>query len=246
MRLKISFSHAGSLLLPRHYQSALQGMVYAMIGDKKIQKFLHDEGFPWEKRRFKPLVYSWLQGTYRLQEGSIRFESPVELYLSSCWEPLVQALSYSLVDGSLNLAGQSLTVNSLHMIPEPEFTDEDMIVRTLSPITMYSTLHTAEGRKVTHYYDVRDQQFSELIRKNLVKKARAMYNLDLQDRPFQLEPVGRVDPRQQKSIRYRNFLIKAWHGTFRMRGDKELKRVAYQVGLGGKNTQGFGMVEYRK
>lgn len=231
------------LVLPRHYQSALQGMVYAMIGDKKIQKFLHDEGFAWEKRRFKPLVFSWLQGKYLLQDGLIHFESPVDLYLSTSWEPLVRALSYSLVADSLNLSGHSLTVDRLEMIPEPRFSDDDLIVRTLSPITMYSTLHTPEGRKITHYYDVRDREFSELIRKNLVKKAHAMYDLDLQDCPFSLEPIGRVDPRQQKSIRYRNFLIKAWHGTFRMQGDKDMKRVAYQVGVGGKNTQGFGMIE---
>ncbi len=47
-----------------------------------------------------------------------------------------------------------------------------MIVKTLSPITVYSTLETPDGRKKTYYYNPFKADFKELIIKNLQRKAR--------------------------------------------------------------------------
>jgi CRISPR-associated endoribonuclease Cas6 len=219
-------------------------MIYTLIEDEKIRTFVHDHGFPWEKRRFKPLVFSWLQGKYRLVDCGIAFDSPVQLSISSCWTPLMNSLSYTLLERAhVVLNKQTIDVDQLEMLPEPDF-GEATVVRTLSPITMYSTLQSAEGRKITHYYDVRDKDFSRLIRKNLIKKAQSIYGWDIGDVPFTVEPVGIVKPSQEKRIRYKGFFIKAWHGTFLMRGDPRLQLVAYQVGIGGKNAQGFGMLEF--
>jgi len=42
---------------------------------------------------------------------------------------------------------------------------------------------------------------------------------------------------------YKNFLIKGWMGTFRLQGLKKALKLAYDAGLGSKNSQGFGMFE---
>ncbi|OYD06225.1 CRISPR-associated endoribonuclease Cas6 [Paludifilum halophilum] len=244
MRLRIQFAFRDPLFLPQSYQRALQGMIYSAIDDEKVRFFLHEEGFLWKKRRFKPFVFSWMQGSFRMNSKGFLFDSPVHLYISSCWEPFIQALSHSLLNRScIVLHHQPVTIDEVDMLEEPEFGTET-VVKTLSPVTMYSTLQTAEGRKVTHYYDVREKAFSDLIHKNLVKKAQTLYNLDLNQSSFSIEPVGKVKPTQQKRIYYKGFLIKAWHGTFRMRGDPTLQKVAYQVGAGGKNAQGFGMLDF--
>jgi CRISPR-associated endoribonuclease Cas6 len=44
---------------------------------------------------------------------------------------------------------------------------------TLSPITVYSTLYTAEGKKKTYYFSPYEQEFSQLVSINLARKYRA-------------------------------------------------------------------------
>ncbi|MCS1350068.1 CRISPR-associated endoribonuclease Cas6 [Mechercharimyces sp. CAU 1602] len=244
MRFQIELDCERPILLPRNYQRVLQGMIYHMIENENIRDFLHNKGFIWEERRFKPMVFSWLQGSYSIEKDKVRFYPPIRLYISSCWPPLIEELARAFLSTSvISLRGQAIMINHVEVLAEPPLDEGDLIVRTLSPITVYSTYESEEGRKVTYYYDVRDDSFSKLIRLNLIKKAKAIFDWNLEDRPFAIRPVGDVHERQQKRIWYKGFLIRAWNGTFRMSGDPFLKQMGYQVGLGGKNAQGFGMVE---
>ncbi|HHW68127.1 CRISPR-associated endoribonuclease Cas6 [Defluviitalea raffinosedens] len=38
-------------------------------------------------------------------------------------------------------------------------------------------------------------------------------------------------------------MIKGWNGKFKITGDKKLMNIAYNYGLGNKNSQEFGMPE---
>lgn len=246
MRLKITFSFQDKLILPSSYQLAIQSMIYSLITDKEIKSFLHEVGYKLEKRIYKPFTFSWLQGKHQIREGKIIFSSPVTLHISSCWDPMIKSLCNALLTQSFfTLHHQKINIENLEMMKDPIFS-ESMLVRTLSPITMYSTVEIPSGRKVTHYYDIRDPEFTILIRNNLIKKARAFFNLDLSERPFSFTPHGQVHAKQQKTMRYKGTVIKAWHGVFCMQGDPQLQQIAYQTGAGGKNGQGYGMLSIIK
>lgn len=45
------------------------------------------------------------------------------------------------------------------------------------------------------------------------------------------------------NLQGRKTLIKGWVGRYKLSGDKELLKFALNTGLGGRNTQGFGMIE---
>lgn len=243
MRLKIIMNSDKSIPLPKYYQHILQAVIYELIGDPTVKEFLHNQGFLWEKRSFKPLSFSWLQGRYEVNRTQIVFHSPVALYLSSPWERLIRLLLENLFkrDG-IQLGKTQVSISDVEMLPDPVF-EKQTFIRTLSPITMYSTLTAPDGRKVTHYYDARDPQFSELLRRNLVKKALAFHNLNLSDAPFSIWPVGgEKDGLRQHTIRYKSLIIKGWMGVFGMEGDARLQKIAYDMGLGGKNSIGMGFI----
>lgn len=243
MRLKITLVSDRPIVLPRYYQRILQAVVYDLIDDPDIKEFLHNIGFQWEKRTFKPLTFSWLQGRYRVGREQIQFDSPITFYLSSPWDPLMQRLINGLFQReTLQLGKNKVSVSDVEMLPEPILKEQTKI-RTLSPITMYSTLTTEDGKKITHYYDVRESHFSELIRKNLVKKALAFYKSDLSEAPFSIQLAERKTDLRQHTIRYKSLIIKGWMGTFYMNGDQRLQKVAYDMGLGGKNGSGFGFID---
>lgn len=246
MRIKITFQTEQAIVLPRQYQHLLQGLIYNLIEKKEVQDFLHNQGFQLEKRRFKPFSFSWLQGMYELRNGAIHFTSPITLYISSSWQPFIEAIINSLLKTTeVRLGSQMVKVDEVSMLRSPVFQTKTPIY-TLSPITMYSTLETAEGRKITHYYEMWDKQFSELIHKNLVKKAQAVLGEDLGEAPFSLIPTGRKSYDRLKTISYKSIIIKGWTGSFLMEGDQKLQQIAYDMGLGGKNGIGMGCIEVEK
>lgn len=60
------------------------------------------------------------------------------------------------------------------VFPEPPIQD-DVTIRMLSPVTIYSTLFSANGKKKTYYYSPFEKEFSQLIRANILKKYEALY-----------------------------------------------------------------------
>ncbi len=46
---------------------------------------------------------------------------------------------------------------------------EEIKVRTLSPISTYSTLYRKDGKKFTYYFNPMEEEFSETIENNLKK-----------------------------------------------------------------------------
>lgn len=213
-----------------------------MIEDNRMKHFLHNQGFPLEKRSFKPLTFSWLIGAYELKGREIHFSAPVTLYVSSPWEPLIASLMEGLVKREAWQLGKNrVAISEVEMVEEPIFSERTKI-EALSPITIYSTFTTGNQKKITHFYDMREAAFSELIRKNPVKK-RKPYQQDLSAATFSLRPAGRVKESWRRTIRYKSLIIKGWMGRFWMKGNPRLQQLAYTAGLGGKNGIGMGAIK---
>ena len=96
-----------------------------------------------------------------------------------------------------------------------------------------------------------EEEFSQLIRANILKKYQAFHGKPYLEKSnpscFKISPQ-RIDWNAEKTIKYTPSpgpytLIKAWLGTYRLQGDIELISLAYDTGLGSKNSQGFGMFE---
>ena len=116
----------------------------------------------------------------------------------------------------------------------------------LSPVTVYSTLKKADGTPKTYYYSPFESEFSELLEQNLKKKASILLGKDKVDKyNFTIKPI-RVRSNDQKILTYKGFVIKCWMGEYKIRGSPELHRIAYETGLGSKNSQGFGCFEIKR
>jgi len=63
MRLEIIFKH-DKLDLPIHYNEIVQGFIYNHISED-LSKWLHDEGFAYEKRSFKFFTFSRIMGQFK-------------------------------------------------------------------------------------------------------------------------------------------------------------------------------------
>jgi|Deesub1362A_J573_1020465.scaffolds.fasta_scaffold01513_13 CRISPR-associated endoribonuclease Cas6 len=243
MRIKIKFYADGLISLPLHYNYLIQSFIYRNI-DEKLSQFLHEKGFIDKKRRFKGFTFSRLMAKERKidsQKGKIILKPPFELVISSPINQFIQSFAEEIIrKESLQLGKSKVYFESINVYAHPEI-GKELRVKMLSPVTTYSTLCKSDGRKKTYYYSPFESEFSNLVRENLHKKCRAYFGEECAGQ-FAIEPE-RVAKRDEKIILYKGTVIKAWMGVYRLSGTPELLKLAYDAGIGSKNSQGFGCFE---
>lgn len=239
MRLEIRLDPVEPGMLPPNYREALQAVIYRNL-PPPLADALHD-GRYWEGRRpVKPFVFSQLSGAVAYQRADgfsvsglvwFRFASPAV--------DLVQALAEGLLrNGIIRLASLHFAVREIAALPDPSL-EPPLVVRTLSPITVYRTVER-DGRRYTQYYNPLAREFAELVAANLARKAEVL-GLSCPE-PIQTHPLG-VGPRNRRLEQYKGTWIEAWAGRFRLEGPEQMLWLALHAGLGAKNSQGFGYVD---
>lgn len=240
MRISIQFSSDKDIALPLHYNYMIQSFIYSNI-DEKLSRFLHEKGFIDGKRKFKGFAFSRLLSSGRKvlsNRKEIFVKPPFVLVVASPVDIFIESLAEKILKrNNLSLNQNKVYVESINVHVLPKF-ENSVTAKMLSPITVYSTLNKPDGGKKTYYYSPLEREFSELIVANLLKKHRAYYRKNLNG-SLVVEPA-RVSNRDEKIIFYKGTVIKGWMGTYKLKGSPELIRLAYDSGIGSKNSQGFG------
>lgn len=244
MRVRINLSSDSLISLSTSYNRALQGLIYHLL-DNEYKEFLHDQGYVFNKRHFKLFTFSKLLGRFKLKGSYIVFERHVSLIVSSPIKDFIENLCNNLLrTPKIEIEINELYIKSIEFLHEPEITN-NITIYTLSPIIVYSTLFTRDNKKKTYYYSPFEEEFSELITKNLIKKYQLLNgNMVLEkEQSIRIEPIGRA---KEVITSFKGTIIKGWNGKFKMSGSKELILTGYRCGLGAKNSAGFGMIEVLK
>ncbi len=243
MRIKLTLFSDNLIKLDFQYPLLLRALIYHLLPDDFAQ-FLHDTGYSYEKRNFKLFTFSRIFGhrhrALREPNFPLVFEPQIHFYLSS---PVNEILEYvaneSLKRGGLRLGSNRVFLKAIE-VENPQIFSEKVRIRMLSPMAIRSTVTTAEGKKKSYYYHPQENEFSELMRRNLEKKYHLVYRQALEGH-LKITPCGRNKERILKGDR--NFIIKAWDGYFELEGTPELIQLSYDTGLGEKNSLGLGMWE---
>lgn len=242
MRVEIFFDESHPLTIPIQYNHYLQAMIFCWIRDKEYGAFIHDRGYQIAEKKYKLFTFSRMNGLYKLdkENGKITFLKDISLTVSSMSDEFMGYLlnSVLLERRELHIGGSQAIINRIELKEPPIFTDTTL-VHTLSPCTVYTTLEN----KKTRYYSPFEEEYNESARQNLIHKYTAYYGKTPKDTEFKITPVGGV---KQAKVNYKNFHIIAYDYNMKIEGSEELKRVAYNAGLGAKNSQGFGCLELLK
>lgn len=238
MHIKLEFtSSSGILELPIHHQHLLQGLVYHLMGSE-LSTFVHGTGFQVENRALRLFAFSRLVGRYRIQGQSIFFDDPVGLVVASPIDALAQQWASSLTSNDKVRLGDNLMELSRVEIGWPKVLQNSVCIRTLSPITAYSTLYRYDGSPYTCYFEPGETDFSELVSQNLKRKAQALGIDYPEDADVTIKPVTKS---KMSIIKYKGGVIKGYSGRFEVNGPVPLLQVGLDAGFGSKNSQGFGL-----
>ena len=245
MRITIDLKKKDNpIILPINYNHIIQSVIYNNI-TPSLSHFLHSEGYAYEKRRFKLFTFSRLLGKHTVysdkEKKFIRFPAGIKLSISSPVSRFLTEIAESFVKkAEVQLGDTKAVVLSINVHTQPE-RFENAVIKMLSPVTVYSTLKTAEGKKKTYYYTPYEKEFSLLVQENLKKKYKVLFGKKTEEE-VQLTVLDNKKPKEIITY-YKGIVIKGWIGIFNLKGSPELIRIGYETGLGSKNPQGFGMFE---
>lgn len=239
MRLRAVFDNEKGISLPLSYSYILQSAIYDALSN--LVPDSHNFGLNVNGRVLRPFTFSRLVGqSLKIKEGFISFTPPINLRFSSPLEDFAQAFANGLLkNGGMELKGEKLELKSIEVEPKPPNIGS-IDARTISPVTIYSTLTTPDGKKKTYFYNPAEKDFAVQLKENLNRKAIALGSSVRAGESFSFKLASRP---VQRIVKYKDFTQIAWDFSFELQTDPELISIAYDWGLGSKNAQGFGMIE---
>lgn len=245
MRINLTFKFSGGLDIPIDYNYIVQAALLRWLGDESYSKFIHDSGYEFNGRRYKLYTFSRLRGSFDIDRvhKRIKFGENVGLTVASADDKFLSYLVNNVIkNDEVNFVNNIGTIQSVECLKTSIGDDE--IVETQSPIINYSTFENGLGKK-TYYYSPDEKEFEIFSRNNLLKKYEALYGDKPSNSDFFIKPLDSSRLRQSVVL-YKGFVIKGWRGKFHISGSKELMNLAYDTGIGSKNSQGFGCIKVVK
>jgi CRISPR-associated endoribonuclease Cas6 len=227
--------------LPVHYNHIVQAAVYNSI-EPEMADFLHQKGFLDGGRTFKMFAFSLLRGPFVFDRSQnlIIFTGEIRLTVSSPVDDFCQSLANTLLTRGYIRLGEAETAVEKIYVQKFKVEKEEVILKTLSPVVLYSTLLRPDGRKYTCYFQPGEPDYEKLLSSNLQKKYRAFYGTEPPPEMIKAKAAGR---QRMHIINYKGTIIKGYSGKILLAGPVPLLQLAVDGGLGGKNAQGFGCVE---
>ncbi len=243
MQLIITFTSQKEIILPFEHNHLLQAALYNQIEQPGLRHFLHEHGFTFGQRKFKLFTFSRLHGRFRVCSPTreIIFSPPCRWVVCSPLPLVVEEIAKGLLkEGRVRLGKAVLQVESVS-VRSFTVTKNEVTVKMLSPLTVYSTLENS-GHRHTYYYTPYEPRFQLLVGENLAKKYQLIFGRPADTSGFSIVPL-KVGERDLKVVKFKGTVIKGWMGIYRLTGDPHLLEVALDAGLGSKNSQGFGCCE---
>lgn len=254
MKFKLTLELTGkNRQIPINYQYEQSAWIYKTIhyGNPEFSAWLHNLGYLDGKKQFKLFTFSpiipekYTINRDRLEILSNHAITYVSFYTPEAAEPFILGLfSNQLFALGDHISQTQFKISSVEKLPEPTWKDT-MAFRTLSPIVLSKK---QDGSRNAQYLSPQDEEFGELLLKNLESKYSAT-------NPARVWNPGRVNSKVKILSTPRSKLIKIKAGTpqetsirgylfdFEITALTELLKLGYYAGFGEKNSLGFGSCE---
>lgn len=232
--LRLTLTPDGPLTVPLSRYEGLQGLFYRLLSaSPALAAQLHDKA-PGVHRPYKFFCLSDLHGGYTPVSGGRQYTGPVSWEIRAADERVIQAIAAGNPGGWLSLYGTPCAVAVEERSLPPM--DGERVITMDTPLTVYRTDHTRH----TVYYAPDDPRFARGVEGNLCRKWRAFTGED---------PVGAVrfapvtvTEAHRRVIRYKQTVLTAYYGQYRLTAPPPVLAFAHLVGLGAKNPMGLGTI----
>lgn len=239
MRLEIILKGKNNFKVPFNYNHILSAIIYNKIADLNFANELHSS------KSFKFFTFSQIYIPKRriVKDGIIAKNGVISFYISSPNDFLIKSLVDGfLEDSEISFQNQKLTIQKIEALKTPEFSSKSEF-KTLAPIIVRTKKEIDGELKI---WDLApSDKFFKSLENNLIKKYIKFNNLTKTDKKINIYSDMNFVKRKRISINKGNATThhRAYMMDLILEGDRDLIEFAYDVGIGEKNSMGFGMVK---
>ena len=240
MQLKIIIHLDNSLTIPISYHHLLQAIIYKLMGDSNGLSALHDSGKQFGKRTYKLFTFSLIEGKYRIQDKKITFFDIISFEVRSFDDVLIKQIEDNALRHGIQF-GQNNYTKIECICRNEHITKDSILINMISPVCIHKTIMHSN---YTNYLNPSNPDFAKEINNNFIRKYKAAEIEDLplssEENYITISPV-RVSQKDKYITIYKDTIIEAYRGIYVLSGKVEYLDFLYNVGIGSKNSQGFGM-----
>lgn len=236
MQIVLTCQNTGIIDIPVNYNYYVQSAIFKLLAEENsdYSEYLHNiaDG---SKTRYKFFTFGSLIGKSHFYNKTLYYEGGIKLEIRSVSNEFLQVLANSILNGNKLCIGKHCL--SIKDVDIRDYTAPDTLlkIRTLTPIV--AKKQTEDNH--TEYYSPQDIRFIKRIRETFENK----YNVFVGQVQHSSIDILPLNVGKKVVTKYKDTWITAYHGTFEICGSTECLQFLYDVGLGVKTSQGFGMFE---
>ncbi len=261
MRFKIQLNRVGrNNLLPLNYQYELSSWIYKTLhfGNSEFSTWLHENGYSIGTKKFKLFTFSHLQFPQRgysiiKEQGRLRVNSQnCHFYISMMMSDAAQHFILGLFKNQRFGLGDKISVvdfevGTIERMADPVF-DTNAEFRAISPIFVVKGEEKADGKLRQIHLGPSEEGYNNLLLENLTNKWLAIQKIkgfgtekiDFTQFDFKVLSKPRTKLITIKADTPAQTKLKGYLYDFELNAPKSLIEIAYNTGLGGLGSQGFG------
>lgn len=236
MQLLLTFDNTGIIDLPVNYNYYIQSAIFTLLADEDAEyaTLLHDTAYG-GKAKYKMFTFGELKGRNHFHDKKLYYEGDMLLEIRSASDEFIQILMDAVLKfGSIRIGKHTLQIKKVEGL-DYRISNNLIKIRTLTPII---AKEQTEDNK-TIYYSPQDVRFIRRVREAFENKYEACCDTKPQT------SIDILSMKEGKKIvtKYKETWITAYHGIFQLYGESAHLQFMYDVGLGAKTSQGFGMFD---
>lgn len=270
MQVEISLTNLNERPLGYSYNHALGSALTKALSSSNptLGKELHDGA---HKNRLKLFTFSPLNSEPRPEqvnlpsgEKGLKFGKRLWIRFASVWPEITFSLGEALINQKmLDIAGLQLRVDDIKMVPTPTF-KETTTYRCFGQSGMIVARYQKEGSDFFQFPDNQEKAIPSCeslisanlrhkllrlgeIRKDIQSNYLALSRLqeeDIKELPIKVEflPLAANRPYRHGLFKIKELNVRAFRCPVKITAPEIVHQVIWNCGLGGQNTQGFGLV----
>lgn len=236
MQIILILKNDGIIDIPVNYNYHIQSAIFRLLAEENADftEHLHSVA-DGEKTKYKFFTFGPLIGKNHFHDKKLYFEGDIRLEIRSASSDFIGLLESAMMKGNVFCLGKhSLQITDIQKTDDI-ITDSLLKIRTLTPIV--SKTQTEDNKTV--YYSPQDVMFMKRIRETFENKYAVFFGQP----PKSTIDILPISTCKKVVTKYKDTWITAYHGIFELCGNPEYLQFLYNVGLGVRTSQGFGMFE---
>lgn len=231
-------------LLPVSYHMMFTSLIKESL--KKTNPAYFEEIYKYgnekNNKKTKNFCFSIFMKNYKQSSDVFEINDFIRFYLSSPDTNFVINLYNGLLNiGSFDYKSFKLSLKKILLLPDRKITKDTILFKTMSPILIVDK----NKQFISPYSDEFQKELNYILNLEIINASSKEIKKRIDFQPIEMsKTIVKLEISDFKSQTGKRFMfVEAYKGSFKLTGDAgDLKNI-YDLGIGFRRNQGFGMIE---